>query len=82
MVRVVEIARDIKQINVTIKFHVYIVRMQHICADRRGVPFVGMTGWAVNSIVNTIKGSSPFLPKKIHYYTHINTYTAKSNIKP
>ncbi len=25
------------------------------------VPFVGMTGWAVNSIANAIKGSSPFL---------------------
>ena len=30
---------------------------------KRKVPFVGMMGWAVNSIVNSVKGSIPFLPK-------------------
>ena len=29
---------------------------------KREVPFVGMTGWAVNSIASAVKGSSPFLP--------------------
>jgi hypothetical protein len=28
----------------------------------RKIPFVGMTGWAVNSIAKAIKGSIPFLP--------------------
>lgn len=28
----------------------------------RKVPFAGMTGWAVNSIAEAIKGSIPFLP--------------------
>jgi hypothetical protein len=32
---------------------------------KRKVPFVGMTGWTVNSIAKAVKGSSPFLPKKI-----------------
>ena len=31
---------------------------------KRKVPFVGMTGWTVNSIAKAVKGSSPFLPKK------------------
>ena len=34
----------------------------------RKVPFVGMTGWAVNSIAKAIKGSIPFLPN----YSFIN----------
>ena len=29
---------------------------------KRKVPFVGMTGWAVNSIAKVIEGSIPFLP--------------------
>ena len=28
---------------------------------KRKVPFVGMMGWAVNSMVNAVKGSIPFL---------------------
>ena len=31
----------------------------------RKVPFVGMTGWAVNSIAKAVEGSSPFLPNYI-----------------
>ena len=31
----------------------------------RKVPFVGMTGWAVNSIALAVEGSSPFLPNSI-----------------
>ena len=31
----------------------------------RKVPFVGMTGWAVNSIALAVEGSSPFLPNFI-----------------
>ena len=34
----------------------------YILYIQRKVPFVGMTGWAVNSIVSTVEGSSPFLP--------------------
>ena len=29
---------------------------------KRKVPFVGTTGWAVNSIAKAVEGSSPFLP--------------------
>jgi hypothetical protein len=32
----------------------------------RKVPFVGMTGWAVNSIAKAIKGSIPFLPSYVN----------------
>ena len=34
---------------------------------KRKVPFVGMTGWAVNSIaiIRAVEGSSPFLPNKL-----------------
>ena len=28
----------------------------------RKAPFVGMTGWAVDSIAIAVEGSSPFLP--------------------
>ena len=31
----------------------------------RKVPFVGMTGWAVNSIALAVEGSSPFLPNSL-----------------
>ena len=31
---------------------------------QRKVPFVGMMGWAVNSIADAIEGSIPFLPIK------------------
>ena len=30
--------------------------------NTRKIPFAGMTGWAVNSIANAIRGSIPFLP--------------------
>jgi hypothetical protein len=33
---------------------------------KRKVPFVGMMGWAVNSIVNAVEGSIPFLPNRIN----------------
>lgn len=29
---------------------------------KRKVPFVGMMGWAVNSIAKAVEGSIPFLP--------------------
>ena len=32
---------------------------------KRKVPFVGMMGWAVNSIVKAVEGSIPFLPIKM-----------------
>lgn len=31
---------------------------------KRKVPFVGMMGWAVNSIAEAVEGSIPFLPNK------------------
>jgi hypothetical protein len=38
----------------------------------RKVPFAGMMGWAVNSIVEAVEGSIPFLPIDIilflYYY--------------
>jgi hypothetical protein len=37
----------------------------------RKVPFVGMTGWAVNSIAKAVEGSIPFLPNIViifYYY--------------
>ena len=37
--------------------------MKYINHIQRKVPFVGMTGWAVNSIATAVEGSSPFLPK-------------------
>ena len=36
--------------------------MINIFCNIRKVPFVGMTGWAVNSIAMAVEGSSPFLP--------------------
>lgn len=41
----------------------------------RKVPFVGMTGWAVNSIAEAVEGSSPFLPNlsiNIQSYRHVS----------
>ena len=32
---------------------------------KRKVPFVGMMGWAVNSIAKAVEGSIPFLPNKL-----------------
>ena len=57
MVRVVEIARDLLKLetkNPTIKQNK---------KKQRKVPFVGMMGWAVNSIAKAVEGSIPFLPK-------------------
>ena len=34
----------------------------YIYIYKRKVPFVGMTGWIVNSIALAVEGSSPFLP--------------------
>ena len=41
---------------------------------KRKVPFVGMTGWAVNSIAKAIKGSIPFLPRSYKLYTLLAYY--------
>ena len=38
------------------------MRIQISLPAIRKVPFVGMTGWAVNSITDVIEGSIPFLP--------------------
>ena len=37
---------------------------------KRKVPFVGMTGWTVNSIAKAVKGSSPFLPNIYNIYIY------------
>ena len=42
----------------------------------RKVPFVGMMGWAVNSIAKAVEGSIPFLP--IGADPHITVDTIKS----
>ena len=41
---------------------------------KRKVPFVGMTGWTVNSIAKAVKGSSPFLPNNQLRHTLIKGY--------
>ncbi len=66
MVRVVEIARDTWTLTTpppTLK---------------RKVPFVGMMGWAVNSIAKAVEGSIPFLPKKINLFKDIFMYIKKN----
>jgi hypothetical protein len=55
MVRVVEIARD-----------TWTLTTPPIL--KRKVPFVGMMGWAVNSIAKAVEGSIPFLPKNIFQF--------------
>ena len=46
-------------LNVCVYIYIYIFFL-------RKIPFVGMTGWAVNSIVFAVKGSIPFLPNNIN----------------
>ncbi len=46
-----------------------IINNPTIKQNTRKVPFVGMMGWAVNSIVKAVEGSIPFLPiSKKKYY--------------
>ena len=39
---------------------------------QRKVPFVGMMGWAVNSIAEAVEGSIPFLPNRNIIHKHSN----------